>query len=67
MKNAIFYAFIMRLKVEERVFILESYLKTMPYVHCRQSFVENFLFLREELASLFICWVTLAYTAVSRT
>jgi len=28
----------MRLTVEERVFILESYLKTMPYVHCRQSF-----------------------------
>ena len=24
--------------VEERVFILESYLKTMSYVHCRQSF-----------------------------
>ena len=34
----IFYAFIMRLTVEERVFILESYLKTMYYVHCRQSF-----------------------------
>jgi hypothetical protein len=32
----------MRLTVEERVFILESYLKTMPYVHCRQSFVEKF-------------------------
>ena len=28
----------MRLTVEERVFILESYLKTMSYVHCRQSF-----------------------------
>ena len=28
LKNTIFYAFIMRLKVEERVFILESYLKT---------------------------------------
>jgi hypothetical protein len=27
--------------VEERVFILESYLKTMSYVHCRQSFVEK--------------------------
>ena len=28
----------MRLTVEERVFILESYLKTMSYVHWRQSF-----------------------------
>jgi len=27
----------MRLTVEERVFILESYLKTMSYAHCRQS------------------------------
>jgi hypothetical protein len=26
--------------VEERVFILESYLKTMSYAHCRQSFFE---------------------------
>jgi hypothetical protein len=32
----------MRLTVEERVFILESYLKTMSYVHCRQRFVEKF-------------------------
>jgi hypothetical protein len=32
----------MRLTVEERVFILESYLKTMSYVICRQSFVEKF-------------------------
>jgi hypothetical protein len=32
----------MRLTVEERVFILESYLKTMSYVHFRQRFVENF-------------------------
>ena len=39
---AIFCAFIMRLTVEERVFILESYLKTMPYVHCRESFFEKF-------------------------
>jgi len=38
LKNAIFYAFIMRLTVEERVFIL----KTMSYVHCRQSFFEKF-------------------------
>jgi len=27
--------------VEERVFILESYLKTMSYAHCRQSFFEK--------------------------
>jgi hypothetical protein len=32
----------MRLTVEERVFILESYLKTMSYVQCRQNFVEKF-------------------------
>jgi hypothetical protein len=32
----------MRLTVEERVFILESYLKTMPYAHCRKSFFEKF-------------------------
>jgi hypothetical protein len=32
----------MRLTVEERVFILESYFKTMPYAHCRQSFFEKF-------------------------
>ena len=37
-----FYAFIMQLTVEERVFILESYLKTMSYAHCRQSFFEKF-------------------------
>jgi hypothetical protein len=37
-----FYAFIMRLKVEERVPILESYLKTMFYAHCWQSFFEKF-------------------------
>jgi hypothetical protein len=37
-----FYAFIMRLAVEERVFIWEIYLKTMSYVHCRQSFFEKF-------------------------
>jgi hypothetical protein len=29
-------------KVEERVFILESYLKTMSYAHCRQCFFEKF-------------------------
>jgi len=32
----------MRLTMEERVFILESYLKTMSYTHCRQSFFEKF-------------------------
>jgi hypothetical protein len=42
LNNAIFYAFIMRLTVEERVFILESYLKTMTYAHWRQSFFEKF-------------------------
>jgi len=42
LNNAIFYAFIMRLTVEEPVFILESYLKTMSYAHCRQSFFEKF-------------------------
>jgi hypothetical protein len=41
LNNAIFYAFIMRLTVEERIFILESYLKTMSYAHCRQSFFKN--------------------------
>jgi hypothetical protein len=28
--------------VEERVSILESYLKTISYAHCRQSFFEKF-------------------------
>jgi len=32
----------MRLTVEERVFILEGYLKTMSYAHCRQSLFEKF-------------------------
>jgi len=32
----------MRLTVEECVFILESYLKTMSYGHCTQSFFEKF-------------------------
>jgi hypothetical protein len=32
----------MPLTVEERVFILESYLKAMSYVHCRQMFFEKF-------------------------
>jgi len=42
LNNAIFYAFVMRLTVEVRVFIFESYLKTMSYAHCRQSFFEKF-------------------------
>ena len=46
LNNAIFYAFIMRLTVEERVFILESYLKTMFYAHWRQSFFEKFRILK---------------------
>jgi len=28
--------------VKECVFILESYLETMSYAHCRQSFFEKF-------------------------
>jgi hypothetical protein len=36
----------MRLTVEEHVFILESYLKTISYSHCRQSFFEKFRILK---------------------
>jgi len=36
----------MRLTVEESVFILESYLKTLSYAHCRQSFFEKFRILK---------------------
>jgi hypothetical protein len=32
----------MRLTVEERVLILESYLKTISYAQCRQNFFEKF-------------------------
>jgi hypothetical protein len=32
----------MELTVEKRVFILESYFKTLSYAHCRQSFFEKF-------------------------
>jgi len=32
----------MRLTVKERVFILESYLETMSYAHCRPCFFEKF-------------------------
>ena len=53
LNNAIFYAFIMRLTVEERVFILESYLKTMSYAHCRQSFFEKFRILKMNITRAF--------------
>jgi hypothetical protein len=46
LNNAIFYAFIMRLTVEEPLFILESYLKTMSYAHCKQNFFEKFRILK---------------------
>jgi hypothetical protein len=36
----------MQLTVEERAFILESYLRTMSYAHCRQSFFEKFRILK---------------------
>jgi len=36
----------MQLTVEERVFILESYLKTLSYAHCRQRFFEKFRILK---------------------
>jgi hypothetical protein len=36
----------MRLTAEERVFILESYSKTMSYAHCRQNFFEKFRILK---------------------
>jgi len=36
----------MRLTLEERVFILESYLKTMSYAHCRQRYFEKFRILK---------------------
>jgi hypothetical protein len=37
----------MRLTVEERVFIGESYLKTMSYAHCRQSSFKKFRILKK--------------------
>jgi hypothetical protein len=36
----------MLLRVEERVFILESYLKTMSCAHCRKSYFEKFRILK---------------------
>jgi hypothetical protein len=41
-----FLRFYNGLTVEEHVFILESYLKTMSYAHCRQSFFEKFKILK---------------------
>jgi len=42
LNNAIFYALIIRLTMEEHVFILESYLKMISYAHCRQGLFERF-------------------------
>ena len=39
----------MRLTVEERLFILESYLKRISYAHCRQSFFEKFRVLKMKI------------------
>jgi hypothetical protein len=39
----------MRLTVEECVFILESYLKTMSHAHCGQSFFEKFRILKTNI------------------
>ena len=36
----------MRLRVEERVFISENCLKAMSYAHCRQSSFEKFRILK---------------------
>jgi hypothetical protein len=41
----------MRLTVEERVFILESYLKTMSYSQCSQSFFEKFRILKMNITN----------------
>ena len=46
LNNTIFYTFIMRLRVEELVFISESYLKMMSYTHYRKSFFEKFRILK---------------------
>jgi hypothetical protein len=42
LNNTIIYGFILRLTLEESVFILECYLKTMSYAHCRQRFFKKF-------------------------
>jgi acetone carboxylase gamma subunit len=36
----------MRLTVVERLFILESYSKTVSYAHCRQSFLKQLSILK---------------------
>jgi hypothetical protein len=41
-KQSHFLRFHNAVSVEERVFILESYLKTTSYAHRRQSFFEKF-------------------------
>jgi hypothetical protein len=41
----------MRLTAEKRVFILESYLKTMPYAHCKRSSFEKFRILKMNITS----------------
>jgi hypothetical protein len=51
LNNAILYVFIMRLTVEERVFILESYLKTISYANCRQISFEKFRILKMNITS----------------
>jgi hypothetical protein len=42
----------MWLRVEKRVFILESNLKIMSYAHCRQSFFEKFRSIPRDLKQL---------------
>jgi len=42
----------MRLTVEERVFILESYLKTKSYAHCRQSFFRRQAPVKSDIAKM---------------
>jgi hypothetical protein len=39
----------MWLTVEERVFILESYLKTMSCAHCRRRFFKKFKILKMDI------------------
>jgi hypothetical protein len=54
LNNAIFYAFIMRIKKKKRVFILESYLKTMSYTHCKQGFFEKFSFSQNHVSQPYV-------------
>jgi hypothetical protein len=46
LNNAIFYAFIMRLIVEERLIYFWKLLKTVSYAYCRQSFFGQFRILK---------------------